>query len=286
MTMKWFRFYNEVLDDPKVQKLHPALFKHWVNLLCLASEMGDAGDLPDEDAIAFRLRVRPFEARKIIDSLVDAELIERTSDAETAQTSRRLCVHNWQGRQRSSDNSAARVARHRAANGENVTLQTPLPKRTVDRDSDTDKDADTEGAKAPNVASPRKSPAYTPEFEVFWSEYPSGHGSKKETFKRIQQLRPDAAMWAEIMAGLAAWHRSEKWLNGFIKAAEVWIGQELWNNPAPPPRPIHSNGNGRASPVRQSNYDISAANIDAVGEPDDPFGIAGPIYETTGRIRP
>ncbi|MCC6946022.1 MAG: helix-turn-helix domain-containing protein [Thermomicrobiales bacterium] len=47
-----------------------------------------------------------------------------------------------------------------------------------------------------------------------------------------------------------------------------------------------SNGNGRTSPVRPSNYDISAANIDAAGEPDDPFGIAGPIYETTGRIRP
>ena len=24
---RWFRFYNEVLDDPKVQKLSPALFK-------------------------------------------------------------------------------------------------------------------------------------------------------------------------------------------------------------------------------------------------------------------
>ena len=76
MTMKWFRFYNEVLDDPKVQKLHPALFKHWVNLLCLASEMGDAGDLPDEDAIAFRLRVRTSEVRRILDQLVAAGLLD------------------------------------------------------------------------------------------------------------------------------------------------------------------------------------------------------------------
>ena len=44
--------------------------------------------------------------------------------------------------------------------------------------------------------------------------------------------------------------------------------------------------NGRTSPGKLSNYDISAANIDAAGEPDDPFGIVGPIYETTGRIRP
>ena len=229
--MRWFRFYNEVLDDPKVQKLHPALFKHWVNLLCLASELGDAGDLPDEDAIAFRLRVRPFEARKIIDALVDAQLIERTSDAETAQTSRRICIHNWAGRQRASDNSSARVARHRAANGENVTLQTQLPKRTVDKDSDTE--ADTEGAKAPNVASPKKTTTYPAEFEEFWTAYPSGYGSKKATFAQWQRLRPDAALRAEIMRGLAAWHASDRWAKGFIKAAELWLRDELWQNPPP-----------------------------------------------------
>jgi hypothetical protein len=249
--MKWFRFYNEVLDDPKVQKLHPALFKHWVNLLCLASEMGDAGDLPNEDAIAFRLRVRTTEVRKILDQLVAAGLLDVCGNGAE---SRRLSAHNWQGRQRSSDNSSSRVARHRAANEENVTLQAPLPKRTVDTDSDTDTDSEREGAKAPNVASPKKATVYTPEFEAFWSEYPSGFGSKKETFKRIQQLNPDAALWAEIMTGLAAWHRSEKWLNGFIKAAEVWVGQELWTNPAPPPRTVHSNG--RASPGDEvSNFD-------------------------------
>ena len=149
-------------------------------------------------------------------------------------------------------------------------------------DTDTDKDSETEGAKAPNVASPRKSPAYTPEFEAFWSEYPSGHGSKKETFKRIQQLRPDAAMWAEIMAGLAAWHRSEKWLNGFIKAAEAWVGQELWNNPAPPPRPIHSNGNGRASPA-ESNLERNLRNL--WGDRSEPEPEFEDVFETKGFVR-
>lgn len=280
--MKWFRFYNEVLDDPKVQKLHPALFKHWVNLLCLASEMDDAGDLPDEEAIAFRLRVRPFEARKIIAALVDAELIERIPDAETAQTSRRVCIHNWAGRQRASDSSSARVARHRAANQENVTLQPPLPKRTVETDTDTERDTDTEGAKAPNVASPKKPASYSPEFEEFWAAYPSGHGSKKETFKRWQQLRPDAQLRAEIMAGLAAWHRSEKWANGFIKAAEVWIGQELWNNPAPPPRATYSNG--RAAPAKETTLERNIRNLNAAFD-DEPEPKYDNVFDTKGYVR-
>jgi hypothetical protein len=223
--MKWFRFYTEVLDDPKVQKLHPALFKHWVNLLCLASEMDDAGDLPDEEAIAFRLRVRTSEVKRILDQLVAAGLLDV---CEKCAETRRLSAHNWQTRQRSSDNSATRVARHRAEKQENVTLQPTLPKRTVD--TDTEEETDTDGANAPTrVRSVAIS--YSPEFEQFWKEYPSGHGSKKVSFQRWRELRPDALLRAEIMAGLRAWKASERWDRGFIKAAELWLRDRLWENP-------------------------------------------------------
>jgi hypothetical protein len=223
--MKWFRFYNEVLDDPKVQKLHPALFKHWVNLLCLASEMGDAGDLPSEEAIAFRLRVRTTEVRKILDQLVVAGLLDV---CEKCAETRRLSAHNWQGRQRSSDNSATRVARHRAEKPEKVTLQPPLPKRTVD--TDTEGDTDTDGANAPTRARP-VAISYSSEFEEFWQEYPSGHGSKKVAYQRWRELRPDALLRAEIMAGLRSWQASERWERGFVKAAELWLRDRLWENP-------------------------------------------------------
>lgn len=236
MTMKWFRFYNEVLDDPKVQKLHPALFKHWVNLLCLASEMDDAGDLPGEDAIAFRLRVKPCEVRKILNQLQAAGLLDEVADAsmprqsgvDAASKARRFCSHNWTQRQRSSDNSSTRVARHRAANEEKVTLQETLPKRPVD--TDTEEDTDTDGANAPKRAR-SASISYSPEFEEFWQEYPSGHGSKKVAFQRWRELRPDALLRAEIMAGLRVWKQSDRWDRGFIKAAEIWLRDRLWENP-------------------------------------------------------
>ena len=35
---KWFRFYGDALNDPKVQMLPPETFKSWVNVLCLASQ--------------------------------------------------------------------------------------------------------------------------------------------------------------------------------------------------------------------------------------------------------
>ena len=48
---RWFRFYDEALDDPKVQRLAPHLFKTWINLLCLASK--EDGTMPSNDDIAF-----------------------------------------------------------------------------------------------------------------------------------------------------------------------------------------------------------------------------------------
>jgi hypothetical protein len=44
MSARWFRFYDDALNDPKVQKLSGDLFKAWVNILCLASKHG--GELP------------------------------------------------------------------------------------------------------------------------------------------------------------------------------------------------------------------------------------------------
>ena len=106
--MKWLRLYSSVLHDPKVQRLSPALFKHWVNLLCLASEQEQRGLLPSVDDIAFTLRIKPSEAANVMKQLRCAGLIDTTEDG-------RDYPHNWPQRQRESDDVAARVRRHRAA---------------------------------------------------------------------------------------------------------------------------------------------------------------------------
>lgn len=102
--MPWFRFYTEVLDDPKVQRLPPHLFKTWVNLLCLAGT--NDGAFPTVDDIAFRLRMSTHDVEQQIDELILAGLID-------IERGGKRTPHNWSRRQFVSDTSTARVQKFR-----------------------------------------------------------------------------------------------------------------------------------------------------------------------------
>lgn len=103
--MKWFRFHTEALDDPKVQRLSPQLFKTWVNLLCIASQNG--GKLLGIDDMAFKLRLSSQEVEQQLSDLILAGLIDIDPDKS-------MTPHNWQKRQYASDDSKERVRKHRA----------------------------------------------------------------------------------------------------------------------------------------------------------------------------
>jgi 5-methylcytosine-specific restriction endonuclease McrA len=100
---RWFRVYDNLVEDPKVQRLPDALFRGLVNLWCLASQ-GD-GLLPTVGDIAFKLRIKPSQAQKLLADLRNAGLIV---DDETGTH-----PHNWSGRQFVSDGSSERVQRYR-----------------------------------------------------------------------------------------------------------------------------------------------------------------------------
>jgi hypothetical protein len=98
--MKWFRLYDTVLDDPKVQRLKPELFKAWINLLCIASKKD--GQIPvDPDDLGFMLRCDPETAEHWLVDLIDAGLIELRPDHATP--------HQWDEYQYVSDSSTERV---------------------------------------------------------------------------------------------------------------------------------------------------------------------------------
>jgi len=130
---RWFRVYDEILDDPKVQLLTPELFKTWANLLAVASR--NAGKLPPTQQLAFALRLAPQDMQSKLDELILAGLIDITTDG--------MEPHNWTKRQWKRDDSTDRVRRHRnrkhqetdgntlqadASNGD-VTVTEPLPSR-------------------------------------------------------------------------------------------------------------------------------------------------------------
>jgi hypothetical protein len=102
-TKQWFRLYNDVVDDPKVQRLPAELFRAWVNLLCLASRHD--GILPDVPDLAFGLRCSEDEVVEVLERLMDAGLLEHTTAG--------LAPHNWDGRQFASDTSTGRVQEYR-----------------------------------------------------------------------------------------------------------------------------------------------------------------------------
>lgn len=145
--MDWLRLYSGVLNDPKVQRLPLAIFKGWINLLCLANESDPRGSLPGQEDIAFALRLSDGDATELVSQLKSAGLLDESDGA--------LSPHNWDGRQHASDDVNVRVARFRErkrqvtpGNAEvtpsNATETLPATLHVTPPDPDTDTDTDTE----------------------------------------------------------------------------------------------------------------------------------------------
>lgn len=141
---RWFRFYDDVLNDPKVQALSPEIFKFWVNFLCLFSQSKEK--LP-EDGLHFMLRTSEKKANAAIAELQRRGLIDVSEQG--------LEPHNWAGRQYKSDVSNDRVRRYRERhrNAEcNVTPAVTVTSPDIQRTEDRGEKEKEGGASAKNFA--------------------------------------------------------------------------------------------------------------------------------------
>jgi hypothetical protein len=129
---RWFRMYDEVLDDPKVQRLSGDDFKAWVNLLCLASR--NDGKLPCAEDIAFALRIDAKKGAAVIGRLVSAGLLLAEDDC--------FSPNKWNDRQYKSDVSTSRVKRFRerskTVSETAPDTETDTEKNTVDKSTAVD----------------------------------------------------------------------------------------------------------------------------------------------------
>ena len=127
----WFRVYDGVVDDPKVQRLDPPLFKTLVNLWCLTS--ANSGVLPSIDEIAFKLRMKAQKAQRVLDVLKAAGLFE---DDETGTH-----PHNWERRQYKSDvedpTASERMRRYRNRQ-RNDSVTRPVTSRFPETETETE----------------------------------------------------------------------------------------------------------------------------------------------------
>ena len=108
---RWFRVYDDMINEPKVQKLAPDRFKILINLWCVASKKG--GTLPCAEDIAFQLRLGDSDIDDVLTDFIERGLIDRNRDGT-------LTPHNWNTRQYKSDISSSRVTKHRQKHKRNA----------------------------------------------------------------------------------------------------------------------------------------------------------------------
>lgn len=131
---RWFRFYDDTLNNPKAQRLSGDLFKAWVNLMCLTSKNG--GEIKSLADAAFALRTTEARAAVIITALARASLLDPVDGGYFAP-------HDWKTRQYKSDVSNDRVQQHRERkrNGEcNVTPTVTVTPSEQNRTEQSQKD--------------------------------------------------------------------------------------------------------------------------------------------------
>jgi hypothetical protein len=249
--MQWLRLYNDVLDDPKVQRLPPELFKHWINLLCLANEGKERGRIPNSlEDIAFRLRISEADAGFMLSGLTNAGLLE----SEGAN----LVPHGWDERQFQSDDVNARVKAHRERNvTRNVTEENPETLHVTPPEQIQSQIQN----RAEQTLAPSREP-YTGEFEAFWKEYPRTNGTKLEAFKAWKGLAKGDRPLA--VAGLAKWKASAHWQDGKIVYAERYLKRRMWSDD-PAPGDARASPNGTVDHARLAEIDSRLAALSYQG---------------------
>lgn len=70
---------------------------------------------------------------------------------------------------------------------------------------------------------------YTPEFEEFWSWYPSKTG-KGEAYRSWKKINPDVRLRAIITVAVGAYKLSKRVKEGFVKNPATWLNQRCWED--------------------------------------------------------
>jgi len=131
--MKWFRFYNEFIEDPKVSMMSDTDQLLWVKALCLASGSAVRGVIMlTDDEIAWKLRIAKETWQSSADKFRAKGMLEHSEQGYK--------ISQWDNRQFESDSSAKRVSKHRA---KQVTpKKQPCNVTATPPDTDTDPDTD------------------------------------------------------------------------------------------------------------------------------------------------
>jgi DNA-binding transcriptional ArsR family regulator len=161
---RWFRLYDDLVDDPKIQRLPGETVKALLNLWCLASQ--NDGLLPAIDDIAFKLRMKPSKVEHLLSVLGECGLIDSDEMG--------LRPHNWNARQYKSDVTDPTAASRQKAYRDRIKSRDADRNGTV---TNTDTRTDTEQS-ITDTPKPAAKPAVerNPIFDELRRAYPKRKG--------------------------------------------------------------------------------------------------------------
>jgi hypothetical protein len=295
--MNWFRLYVDARNDAKLRTLTDAEHRVWFHLLCYSAEQEPRGSVTGVTSVtdvtsAFLLAIEVANGDTpllitTVEKLLNLHILTFDDDG--------LTFINFRKRQYDKPSDTPEETRRRKAEQrerERATKPADVtPPNDASRDvtpshateqnrTDTEQnraDAEQTQTEAANAADgvgeepkpdkpKRPQSKYPDDFETFWSAYPTGHGIKAKAYDQWQRIKPDGALAADIMAGLDRWKESERWENGYVKSAELWLRDAWWTNQPPPRKVMAFNGRQSAGAQLLAKY-----NIPRDSDPDDQF---------------
>lgn len=210
LTLKWFRLYSEILNDPKVMLLSETMRWRYVAFLCVASEEKERGTLPHINSLAFKTRLNPLEVEETLKQFEVEELIEGYDEGK------RWRISKWSERQFESDISTPRVQKHRKKQECNVSETPP--------DSDTDNRI--------QITDTEKKEEYRSSFFLFWEIYPK-KTAKIEAEKKWMRIKPNEELSLKIIEAVKRYKKTDQWKAGYIPNPTTFLNQERWNDEIP-----------------------------------------------------
>jgi len=203
----WLRLYHDTPNDRKFMRAcrmssqpKTMVLGFWSLLLCMASDSPERGrllygeDVPvTDDDIERESELDPIAVGKMLETFLKLGMLSRSACYEIA---------NWDKRQFKSDNSAARVAKHRAKKERKVTKE---------RKKEEDTDTYTEGNVTGNVTETLHNTEYIPpEKNTIITMQTTLSGIVKTPL--WDKTREDFRDAAEILIG---WDATDDLLSGF-----------------------------------------------------------------------
>jgi hypothetical protein len=262
--MNWFRVYIDARNDAKLRTLTDAEHRVWFHLLCYAAEQPTRGTIEGvtgvtgvtdvTSALLLAIEVSNGDTAlltKTVEKLVNLRILslddeglsfinfnkrqyEKPSDMPEKTRERKAAQRERERAQAPDNNEKESVT---GVTPRDVTTRTEQRRAEENKENNGDVPDGTDDAKPFEVIDggikPKPKPKYSAEFESFWLAYPSGHGNKARSYEQWRRIKPDADLRRDIMNGLEAWKRTDRWHNGYVKAAEVWLRDSWWEDDPP-----------------------------------------------------